>query len=124
MAEFNLPANSKIEKNGRVHKARVGAKNVKTFSIYRWDPEDLDAEGKAKNPRVDSFELDMDECAPMVLDALIKIKDEVDSTLTFRRSCREGICGSCAMNIDGTNTLACRRFCFMLTAGLSTAATK
>ena len=49
----------------------------------------------------------MDACGPMVLDALIKIKNEMDSTLTFRRSCREGICGSCAMNVDGTNTLAC-----------------
>ena len=44
---------------------------------------------------------------PMVLDALIYIKNEIDPTLTFRRSCREGICGSCAMNIDGGNTLAC-----------------
>lgn len=43
----------------------------------------------------------------MVLDALIQIKNSLDSSLTFRRSCREGICGSCAMNIDGTNTLAC-----------------
>ena len=43
----------------------------------------------------------------MVLDALIKIKNEIDTTLTFRRSCREGVCGSCAMNIDGVNTLAC-----------------
>jgi len=51
--------------------------------------------------------LDMDKCGPMVLDALIKIKNEIDPTLTFRRSCREGICGSCAMNIDGINTLAC-----------------
>merc|ERR1719164_366580 len=49
----------------------------------------------------------MDECGPMVLDALIKVKNELDSTLSFRRSCREGICGSCAMNIDGSNTLAC-----------------
>lgn len=49
-------------------------------------------------------------CGPMVLDALIKIKNEIDPTLTFRRSCREGICGSCAMNIGGTNTLACIRW--------------
>jgi len=52
----------------------------------------------------------MDQCGPMVLDALIKIKNEIDSSLTFRRSCREGVCGSCAMNIDGTNTLACTKF--------------
>ena len=45
----------------------------------------------------------------MVLDGIIKIKNEIDPTLTFRRSCREGICGSCAMNIDGTNTLACTK---------------
>src|SRR5690606_32483016 len=71
------------------------------FKIYRWDPE---SEG---NPRLDTYEVDMSTCGPMVLDALIKIKNEMDSTLTFRRSCREGICGSCSMNIDGTNTLAC-----------------
>ena len=53
----------------------------------------------------------MDKCGPMVRDALIKIKNEQDPTLTFRRSCREGICGSCAMNIDGTNTLACLKSC-------------
>ena len=46
-------------------------------------------------------------CGTMVLDALFKIKNEQDTTLAFRRSCREGICGSCAMNIDGENGLAC-----------------
>ncbi len=106
MAELRLPPNSKVGK-GSNYVAPHGAKNIKKFNIYRWDPEDLDDSGKPKNPRMDTYELDMDNCAPMVLDALIKIKDEVDSTLTFRRSCREGICGSCAMNIDGTNTLAC-----------------
>lgn len=74
---------------------------IKTFSIYRWDPE------KKDKPRMQSYPVDLDDCGPMVLDALIKIKNEQDSTLTFRRSCREGICGSCAMNINGTNTLAC-----------------
>ena len=74
---------------------------TKVFKIYRWSPDD------DKNPRVDTFTIDKDECGPMVLDALIKIKQEIDSSLTFRRSCREGICGSCSMNIDGTNTLAC-----------------
>ncbi|HEU0196821.1 MAG TPA: succinate dehydrogenase iron-sulfur subunit, partial [Nevskiaceae bacterium] len=59
------------------------------------------------NPRVDTFEVDLDKCGPMVLDALIKIKSEVDPSVTFRRSCREGVCGSCAMNIDGGNHLAC-----------------
>ena len=53
------------------------------------------------------YTIDLNDCGPMVLDALIKIKNENDSTLTFRRSCREGICGSCAMNINGSNTLAC-----------------
>lgn len=84
---------------------------MRRVNVYRWDPEDLNDKGEPKNPRVDTYELDMDACGPMVLDALIKIKDEVDSTLTFRRSCREGICGSCAMNIDGTNTLACTKGC-------------
>ena len=100
MAEFTLPANSKIT-SGTHHKAPDGASNVRTFQIYRWSPDD-DA-----NPRLDRFDVDLDDCGPMVLDALIKIKSEQDSSLTFRRSCREGICGSCSMNIDGTNTLAC-----------------
>lgn len=102
MVEFALPKNSRIKK-GRVHEAPRGAKNIKEFHVYRWNPDD------EANPRMDVFEVDMDKCAPMVLDALIKIKGEMDSTLTFRRSCREGICGSCAMNIDGTNTLACTK---------------
>ena len=100
MAEFSLPANSTIKK-GKAHKAADGAKNVRTFSVYRWSPDD------DQNPHMDSYELDMDSCGPMVLDALIKIKNEVDPTLTFRRSCREGVCGSCSMNINGTNGLAC-----------------
>ena len=100
MAEFALPANSKV-KSGTTYKATEGAKRVKTFKIYRYDPDTGD------NPRMDSYEIDLDECGPMVLDSLMKIKNEIDTTLTFRRSCREGICGSCAMNIDGTNTLAC-----------------
>ncbi len=100
MAEFTLPANSKVTE-GKTHKAPAGTKRVATFRIYRWDPD------TGANPRLDTFEIDRDQCAPMVLDALIKIKSEIDSTVTFRRSCREGICGSCAMNIDGTNTLAC-----------------
>src|SRR5690606_29164692 len=102
MAEFALPKNSRIGK-GRHFKAPAGASRVRTFKVYRWNPED------GRNPSTDTYELDLDRCGPMVLDALIKIKNEVDPTLTFRRSCREGICGSCAMNIDGTNTLACTR---------------
>ncbi|HSH40814.1 MAG TPA: succinate dehydrogenase iron-sulfur subunit [Arenicellales bacterium] len=102
MAEFRLPENSKIQEGER-YQAPAGAKRTKTFKIYRWSPDD-DA-----NPRMDHYEVDLDDCGPMVLDALIKIKNEVDSTVTFRRSCREGICGSCAMNIDGSNTLACTK---------------
>lgn len=102
MAEFTLPKNSKIT-NGERYDAANGSKNTKTFKVYRWSPDD------EQNPRLDSYVIDLDQCGPMVLDALIKIKDEVDPTLTFRRSCREGICGSCAMNIDGTNTLACTK---------------
>ena len=100
MVEFALPANSKVQK-GKTYKAPAGAKRVKSFKIYRYDPD------TGSNPRTDTFEIDLDDCGPMVLDALLKIKNEIDSSLTFRRSCREGICGSCAMNIDGTNTLAC-----------------
>ena len=102
MAEFTLPKNSKIGK-GRHFKAPAGATRVRTFKVYRWNPDD------GQNPRTDTYEIDLDKCGPMVLDALIKIKNEIDPTLTFRRSCREGICGSCAMNIDGANTLACTR---------------
>jgi succinate dehydrogenase / fumarate reductase, iron-sulfur subunit len=101
MANFRLPKNSRIGKGK--HYAAAGAKNVKTFRIYRWDPD------SGENPRIDSYEIDLDQCGPMVLDAVIKIKNEIDPTLTFRRSCREGICGSCAFNIDGTNTLACTK---------------
>ena len=102
MAEFKLPANSRIQV-GKTYPAAKGAKRIKRFQIYRYDPE------TGQNPCLDTYEIDLDDCAPMVLDALIKIKNEIDPTLTFRRSCREGICGSCAMNIDGTNTLACTK---------------
>jgi succinate dehydrogenase / fumarate reductase iron-sulfur subunit len=108
MVELRLPPNSKVGK-GKYVAASARASRIKKFHIYRYDPDDVNEKGEPKNPRVDTYEVDMDNCAPMVLDALIKIKDETDSTLTFRRSCREGICGSCAMNIDGTNTLACTK---------------
>src|ERR1700734_1631942 len=104
MAVFALPANSKIGV-GETYKAPAGAKNIRKFKVYRWTPDD------GKKPSVDTYEVDMDTCGPMVLDALIKIKNEIDSSLTFRRSCREGICGSCAMNIDGKNGLACISAC-------------
>ena len=104
MVQFSLPINSKIDKSlGTLYKADSNSKNVKILEIYRYNPED------ENNPFIDRFEVDLDKCGPMVLDALIKIKNEQDSSLTFRRSCREGICGSCSMNIDGANTLACTR---------------
>ncbi|TXH37528.1 MAG: succinate dehydrogenase iron-sulfur subunit [Rhodospirillaceae bacterium] len=102
MAELTLPASMKPVA-GKTFKAPAGAKRLKTFKVYRWDPD------VGGNPQIDSYEVDLDSCGPMVLDAIIKIKNEIDPTLTFRRSCREGVCGSCAMNIDGTNTLACTK---------------
>src|SRR5271170_7819795 len=80
MAEFTLPANSRVRKQGQVFKAPPGTKNVRVFKIYRFDPD------STENPRLDSYEIDMDNCGPMVLDALIKIKNEIDSGLSFRRS--------------------------------------
>jgi succinate dehydrogenase / fumarate reductase iron-sulfur subunit len=106
MAELTLPPNSRIDtRAGKNHKAAPGAKRVRTFKVYRFDP------ASGERPRVDSYEIDMTTCGPMVLDALLKIKNEIDPTLSLRRSCREGICGSCAMNIDGVNTLACTLAC-------------
>ena len=100
MAEFTLPANSKVG-TGKTHPSPADPKRLRRFHIYRWNPDD------GKTPVVDTYPIDLADCGPMVLDALIKIKNEIDTTLTFRRSCREGVCGSCAMNIDGVNTLAC-----------------
>ncbi len=102
MAQFTLPKNSQIG-TGKTFDHANGAKRSATFRIYRWEPD------SGENPRVDTYHIDLDKCGPMVLDAIIYIKNEIDPTLTFRRSCREGICGSCAMNIDGTNTLACTK---------------
>lgn len=102
MAEFSLPRNSRV-KPGKTVAAAQGAKRARTFRIYRYDPD------AGENPRIDTYEIDLDKCGPMVLDAILYIKNELDPTLAFRRSCREGICGSCAMNIDGTNTLACTK---------------
>jgi succinate dehydrogenase / fumarate reductase iron-sulfur subunit len=102
MLQMRLPQNSRVTE-GRHVPAPDGASRTRTFEVYRWDP---DGEG---NPRMDRFDIDLDDCGPMVLDAIIKIKNEIDPTLTFRRSCREGICGSCSMNINGVNTLACTK---------------
>lgn len=100
MAEFRLPPNSVVG-TGNTYACSADATRTKRFVIYRYDPDQGD------NPRLDTYEVDLDRCGPMVLDALITVKNELDSTLTFRRSCREGVCGSCSMNINGRNTLAC-----------------
>jgi succinate dehydrogenase / fumarate reductase iron-sulfur subunit len=100
MVELALPKNSRIGK-GRHWPAPQGAKKVKTFKVYRYDPS------TGENPRWDTYDVDVGACGPMVLDAIIHIKNTMDPTLAFRRSCREGVCGSCAMNIGGRNTLAC-----------------
>jgi succinate dehydrogenase / fumarate reductase iron-sulfur subunit len=100
MVELALPKNSRVQK-GRHYPAPAGAKTLKSFRIYRYDPEGTG------NPRWDTYDVDVAACGPMVLDVLIHIKNSMDPTLTFRRSCREGVCGSCAMNIGGRNTLAC-----------------
>jgi succinate dehydrogenase / fumarate reductase iron-sulfur subunit len=101
MAEFTLPQMSKVQK-GKHFAAKPGARKVRSFRVYRWDPD------VGGNPHVDTYEVDVTGMA-MVLDVLLKIKNEIDPTLTLRRSCREGVCGSCAMNIDGENTLACTK---------------
>ena len=100
MVKFNLPENSKIVK-GNYFKDKSNSLEIKKVNIYRWDPTD------GKNPRIDTFEVDMTNCGPKVLDILFKIKNEIDPSLTFRRSCAHGVCGSCAMNVDGINTLSC-----------------
>ena len=106
MVAFTLPKNSTVSEGKSWPKPEHDGKpaaNLKEYRVYRWDPE------AGVNPRVDTYYVDRDACGPMILDGLIWLKGAVDPTLTFRRSCREGICGSCAMNIDGTNTLACTK---------------
>src|SRR5271169_409930 len=102
MVEFTLPKNSKVTQ-GQTWPHSPKARNETEFHVYRWSPDD------GANPRLDTYYVDRGDCGPMILDALIWIKNNIDPTLTFRRSCREGVCGSCAMNIDGTNTLACTK---------------
>ena len=102
MPQFRLPKNSRVQP-GQNYPSRDQGTRICQISIYRYDP---DCEVK---PRLDCYDIELDHCGPMVLDALIKIKNEIDPTLAFRRSCREGVCGSCAMNIGGTNTLACTK---------------
>src|SRR6516164_9780262 len=108
MKRFPVPRNFGLNSRSRIEPGRSWpvsdkAKRIKTFNIYRYNPD------LGRNPTLDRFEVDLDYCGPMVLDALIWIKNKVDSTLAFRYSCREGVCGSCAMNIDGTNWLACTK---------------
>jgi succinate dehydrogenase / fumarate reductase, iron-sulfur subunit len=100
MVQLTLPRDSRI-KTGKTWNGPDSKGKWKQFRVYRWNSE------HGENPRLDTYWVDLRTCRPMVLDGLIKIKNEIDSTLTFRRSCCEGVCGSCAMNIDGTNTLAC-----------------
>jgi succinate dehydrogenase / fumarate reductase, iron-sulfur subunit len=108
LKRFPVPRNLGVAEGSRIERGKTwpapsGAVRVKVFEVYRYNPETGD------NPRIDTFQVDLDDCGPMALDALLWIKNKVDPTLTFRRSCREGICGSCAMNVDGTNWLACTR---------------
>jgi succinate dehydrogenase / fumarate reductase iron-sulfur subunit len=102
MAEFKLPKNSRLT-DGKVWPKPEGAGRVTEFRVYRWNPDD------GQNPHVDTYYVDREHCGPMILDGLHYIKNEIDPSLTFRRSCREGICGSCSMNINGANTLACTK---------------
>ena len=102
MVQFTLPNNSKVSQ-GRDWPTPQDAKDLREYQVYRWNPDD------GQNPHIDVYQVDTSDCGPMVLDALIWIKNNVDPSLTFRRSCREGVCGSCAMNIDGLNTLACTK---------------
>jgi succinate dehydrogenase / fumarate reductase iron-sulfur subunit len=100
MVEFTLPKNSKLKK---ISPLQSKGDNFQRVEIYRWSPE------TKENPHIDTFDIPRDECGSMVLDILLKIKNELDSSLTFRRSCREGVCGSCAMNVNGKNTLVCTK---------------
>jgi len=101
MVQFNLPANSKVEK-GQYYKDKTGSKNIRKVNVYRWDPS------KNENPRIDTYEVDMDNCSSKVLDILNKIKNEIDPSIAYRRSCAHGVCGSDAMVVNGENMLACQ----------------
>ncbi len=74
--------------------------DTRTFEIYRYNP-DVDAK-----PSMKTYEVELDGSERMLLDALFKLKKQ-DESISFRRSCREGVCGSDAMNINGKNGLAC-----------------
>ena len=100
--QISLPKNSKVQK-GKYYKDKTGSKNIRKVNVYRWDPS------SGENPRIDTYEVDMDNCPSKVLDVLNKIKNEIDPSLAYRRSCAHGVCGSCAMNMDGKNGLACTK---------------
>lgn len=100
MVEFTLPKNSVVEQS---NSSPSKGNNFQRVELYRWNPE------SGENPHIDTFDIPKDECGSMILDVLLKIKNDLDSSLTFRRSCREGVCGSCAMNVNGKNTLACTK---------------
>ena len=102
MVQINLPENSQVKK-GKYFKDKTGSKNLRKVNVYRWDPS------TEENPRIDTYEVDMDNCPSKVLDILNKIKNEIDPTVAYRRSCAHGVCGSCAMNVDGINTLSCMK---------------
>jgi succinate dehydrogenase / fumarate reductase iron-sulfur subunit len=102
MAELLLNKKSQPQK-GKTWPKPEGATRLREYRVYRYDPD------TQENPRIDTYFVDLDDCGPMILDGLLWIKNNIDPTLTLRRSCREGICGSCAMNIDGANTLACTK---------------
>lgn len=100
MGKFRLPPNSRIVK-GKTYPAPQNAKSPRKVHIYRWNS------GSEELPRMDTYTIDVEDTGEMVLDAIIKIISEVDPSIALRRSCREGVCGSCAMNINGKNGLAC-----------------
>lgn len=100
MVEFTLPKNSVVK---QFDAPPTKGNNFQRVELYRWNPE------SGENPHIDIFDIPKDECGSMILDVLLKIKNDLDSSVTFRRSCREGVCGSCAMNVNGKNTLVCTK---------------
>ena len=102
MVQINLPQGSEVKK-GKYFRDKSGSQNIRKVNVYRWDPS------TEESPRIDTYEVDMDNCPSKVLDILNKIKNEIDPTLAYRRSCAHGVCGSCAMNMDGKNGLACTK---------------
>jgi succinate dehydrogenase / fumarate reductase iron-sulfur subunit len=102
MVQINSPSDAWMNP-GKTWPRPAGARDVREFRVFRWNHDD------GGDPRIDTYYVDRERCGPKVLDALIWIKTMIDPTLTFLHSCREGICASCAMNIDGMDMLACRR---------------